>query len=227
MIEKALRLCGLAAVLVLSTAAPTLAQTSAERAVGFLETSPDPAGSWGGAEPETAVRDTASVLRALAEAGRSDGSAFAGGAAWLTNERRENVDDVARIIVGLGPSALAFTTEDERQALRAARFRDQAWGLGFGDSRMSALDTALSLRALTDELDSESVWEVLVALVVAQNPDGGWGLGHESMVSITSEVLLAVAPFEDRIPALTAEMDQAVAFLLTQQCIGKSFITAL
>ncbi|MFH0899624.1 MAG: CARDB domain-containing protein, partial [Pseudomonadota bacterium] len=198
------------------------AQTSLERAVGFLANSVEPSGSWSSSRQATTVRDTSTVVSAFAALGMQGNPVYQAGVSWLANERqrRRNVDDVSRTVAALHGSGLEFMVADEVALLIATHLRSGGWGLGFDDNKTSVLDTTLAAEALLEQASFEVGEEAVFTVAEHQNLDGGWGVhGEASLVSMTGEVLVLFGAAQPRFPwlVLGPTVDRAVAFLVASQ----------
>jgi subtilase family serine protease/flagellar hook assembly protein FlgD len=165
-----------------------------DRALAWLLGQQTPEGTWPDSAA-TAIRDTATVLDALAAIGRTD-APYQHGVAWLSGVAPHPVDFRARRASSLAPTA---SSSPARAALLQAIVdaREPGGGFGFAPGFPSnALDTALALRALSrlGQPAGSTVRKAIAVLAAQQLPTGGWPVvaGGEASVAATAEVLLAL-----------------------------------
>lgn len=156
-------------------------------------------GSWGASDDVKYVQTSEAVL--AMEALNELSSAYYAGLAWLGNHAPANVDFTARRVLALG--AANQSTSHDLQILQDAQSLaapgNNGWGLS-ATYQGSALDTGLTLQALTQQSVSTNVSQAVSYLTTTQlgGSDSGWALGQEttSDPTTTAQALIALVPLK-------------------------------
>ncbi|MEW6221550.1 MAG: carboxypeptidase regulatory-like domain-containing protein [Thermodesulfobacteriota bacterium] len=192
-----------------------LAQTPAiGTGLQFLAASQNLDGSWGGvATSADIVATTAEAVQTLSLLDPTSTS-LPPASAWLASQPLTTTEGLASRIL-----ALCAPGSDLEPLLAAVDDLMAAWG-GTPGYDVNNLDTALALQALAavHATDDPTIAAALGYLTSTQNLDGGWGLagGHESNVSMTARVTLALQSYADGY-VLDTPISAGTEFLLAQQ----------
>ncbi|MBI2495275.1 MAG: FG-GAP repeat protein, partial [Candidatus Omnitrophica bacterium] len=200
---------------------------------GFLSSNPEPvgrglawlaanqnaSGRWG-RNARLGVLETTTAVDTLLALGASS-TEVTRAVTWLAAQPAPNTDYLARTLVTFTEANAAVATLKsslERQVVSVPGV-PPVWGLAvFYDS--DPLDTALALDALRRTGGSTISLNGILTLLFdyLQNPDGGWGVGKSapSDVSVTAQVLMALAPYRS-FTGVQPKLDAAVNWLMTQQ----------
>ncbi len=192
------------------------------RALSWLLARQELDGTWADS-PGTSLRDTATVVQALARAGAT-GPAWQRGLSWLQGARSESLDFSARRDAALADLRVLGADRTARATLLLAR-QNADGGLGAGlDFASDALDTALALRALRTlgHPADARVSAAIGALQSLQSADGGWAAvpGGETSTVVTAEVLLALADWPDVPASSTLQASGLIALLARRNADG-------
>lgn len=156
-------------------------------------------GSWGASDPVKYVQTSEAVmaLRAL----NYQGAAYYGGVAWLGNHAPANVDFTARRVLALGAANQSIVADMQvlSSSQNIAAPGNNGWGLS-GSYQGAALDTGLTLQALTQQGVTTNVSQAVAYLTSTQltGGDSGWALGQETTSDpvTTAQVLIALIPLK-------------------------------
>lgn len=183
----------LSAVLQVGAAAAASAyQQPAENGIAWLVQQQDLSdGSWGATDDVkyTYTSEAVVALSALNKTGR----VYQAGLAWLRNHPPANLDASARRILALGLAG--GVVQQDIQVVQGAQNLtapgNSGWGLS-GAYQGSALDTSLSLQALSQQGVTANVAAALTYLVSSQitGSDSGWALGQESASDLMTTALV-------------------------------------
>jgi len=195
-----------------NAASPYLA--SANRGAQWLAIQQNVDGSWG-SRPDIKPYHTVEAVRALA-ADYSRGDAYYAGLTWLANHAADNVDAVARRIVGLTGHGDSLASSSSY--LQGSQDRDRLGFNGWGLTPFylsSAIDTALSLEAYAE---IGSTFQVQPALNYLKNTqrngtnDRGWSVGSTDAtdLAVTSLVIQALVRFKTLDATITTRVADAV-----------------
>jgi subtilase family serine protease len=147
----------------LSGSAPAGATANVAQALSWLDSHQLTSGAWQD-KPATTLRDTASVITALAELGDTQAN-LAQARTWIATAGSGTVDDLAQRLRVTGDAA---TTN----ALVAAGRSDGGWGLT-GTHRSNPFDTSIVLDALPSAAAQHAA--AIAYLKSVQNADGSFG----------------------------------------------------
>lgn len=187
-------------------------QALVDSAIGYLETSQNPDGSWG---DRSAFRDTVTVVAALQES-RPHSQAIARATAWLSTQVPANDDLRARRTTLL--ARLGFDVSVDRGDLAAKIRDDRGWGIS-KEYESDVLTTSQIILALQDSplLTYEAKSAVLEWILSLQREAGGFGYtgANESSIFLTSELIRALSKATPD-ANLTQAINRAGTFLLAQ-----------
>lgn len=156
-------------------------------------------GSWGTTDDVKYVQTSEAVL-ALGALNQLS-PAYHAGLSWLDNHAPINIDFTSRRILTLGAAGASVNLD--LQALQGAQGTTGIGNNGWGLSNSyigSALDTSLSLQALSQQGISTNVSQAVTFLTGTQltGSDAGWTLGQESVSDpvTTAQVIQALVPLK-------------------------------
>jgi len=136
-----------------------------------------------------------------------------------------NTEYVARQV--LAAAATSQPAGSGVSALLALQNADGGWGLATG-YQSDALDTAFALQALAaaNVGSTTAVANALGRLPILRQSDGGWGIGGQSSIYITSNVLLAANAWSSRY-AVSATTTASRDWLLAQRDGAQKYASVL
>ncbi len=192
--------------------------------LSYLQSTQSPEGYWGDVSevPYNSFVDTSTVVETLNYLNESE-TAYDSAIQWINSTEVSNDDYLFKKMLVL--SQAGFDVSTIRDYLLSVINDDNGWGVAEG-FESDVKRTALALQALKaiNYPDLETISYALFYLTYNQNTDGGFGfyLEDSSNVYMTALVLKVLSLYNDTFD-LQAEIDSAVAYILTMQNIDGSF----